>query len=311
VLRLHQEGYKQEPSLPVISVVGGTGFVGSYLVLDLLQMGYSLHLLVNQTDSGLVSPRERIKSFKGSIENEQAMCECFKGSDIVYHLVGLIAETRRKTFKGTVAEGTAKLVNAAHKAGVKKIIYLSALGVAEDSPSAYFRTKWDAEQHVINSGLDYTIFRPSIIYGLEDKFINRIARMVKWMPLVPVIGNGKYRFQPVYVEELCAIMAKTSAADFTSHKIYEIGGARALTYDEIIDIIKRILNYRRKTIHLPVSLMRLIATILMVVSKPAPLTVDQINMMQTDSICDSSLAERDFGVKFSSFENQLSKYLRR
>lgn len=308
---LPPEDREQEQRSPVISIVGGTGFVGSYLVLDLLQRGYSLHLLINQTDPGLVSPGGRIKSFKGSIENEQVLCECFAGSDIVYHLVGLIAETRHKTFKGTVAEGTAGLVSAARKTGVRRIIYLSALGAAKDSKSIYFQTKGDAEQHVMNSGLDYTIFRPSIIYGLEDKFINRIARMVKLLPIVLVIGNGRYRFQPVYVEELCAVMTRAAEADFASHKIYEIGGAQALTYNEIIDIIKRILKCRRGTIHLPVALVRSMAVLLMAVSKPAPLTVDQINMMWTGSTCDSSLAEKDFGVKFSSFENQLSKYLRR
>ena len=308
-LPLEDQGQKRQS--PVISVVGGTGFVGSYLVLDLLQMGYSLHLLVNQTDPGLVSPRGQIKLFKGSIENEQALCECFAGSDIVYHLAGLIAETRHKTFRKTVSEGTAKLVAAARKTGVKKVIYVSALGAAANARSIYYQTKWEAEQQVINSGLDYTIFRPSIIYGLEDKFINRIAHMVKSLPVIPVIGNGRYQFQPVYVEELCAIVARSAEADFTSRKIYEIGGAQALTYLEIIDIIKRILRYRRGTVHLPVALMRPLAALLTVVFKPAPLTVDQIEMMQVGSTCDSSLVERDFGVKFSSFENQLLKYLRR
>ncbi len=292
-----------------IAVLGGSGFIGSYLVLNLLQMGYHLHLLVNRTNPDLVSPTGRISTFRGSIEDEQALAECFAGCEVVYHLVGLIAETRTKTFQKTVVEGTEHVVAAARKAGVKKVIYLSALGAGPDKASRYYRTKHQAEQQVVSSGLDYTIFRPSIVYGLQDKFINMLARMIRRSPVIPVIGDGEYRLQPVYVEELCAVMARASREGFTSGRIYEIGGPEPLTYLEILDIIKRILNKKRMTVHIPVFMARWGARVLESFLKPAPLTTDQIAMLAAGSTCDQTIAEKDFKVKFSALESQLRKYM--
>ncbi|MDD4051742.1 MAG: complex I NDUFA9 subunit family protein [candidate division Zixibacteria bacterium] len=307
------EGNIDKASVPdelqAIAVLGGSGFIGSYLVLNLLQMGCRFNLLVNRTDPDLVSPTGRIKTFQGSIENETALEECFTGCEVVYHLVGLIAETRTKTFQKTVVEGTGHVVAAARKAGVKKIIYLSALGADPDARSAYYRTKFQAERQVVASGLDYTIFRPSIVYGLQDKFINMLAGMIRRSPVTPVVGDGQYRLQPVYVEELCAVMARSAREGFTSGRIYEIGGAEPLTYLEILDIIKRILKKKRVTVHIPVFMARWGARVLELFMKPAPLTVDQIAMLAGGSTCDQTIAERDFGVKFSPLENQLQKYL--
>jgi len=294
-----------------IAVLGGSGFIGGYLVLSLLQMGRHLNLLSHRTSPDFISPRGRINTFKGSIDDESGLEACFKGCDQVYHLIGIIAETKTKTFRKTVAEGTARVVAAAQKAGVKKIVYLSALGTEPNSDIAYFRTKYEAEQLIINSGLDYTIFRPSIVYGVGDKFINRLASMVRFSPILPVIGDGRYRLQPVYVEELCAVMALASARDITSRKIYEIGGPEQLTYVEILDIIKRVLGRRRVKVHIPLSLARMVACMMEKILKPAPLTRDQLKMMQTGSICDQTVAENEFGVRFSPLEMQLQKYMRK
>ena len=292
-----------------IAVLGGGGFVGGYLVLALTHMGYRLNLLTHKTDPDFVSTRGRIQSFEGSIDDNAGLLRCFEGCDLVYHLVGIIAETRTKTFQKTVIEGTARVVSAARQAGVKKIIYLSALGTAEHTESEYYRSKWAAEQAVINSGLDYTIFRPSIIYGVGDKFINKIAGMVRSLPVIPVIGDGLYRLQPVYVEELCAVMVMAADRETTSRKIYEIGGPEQLTYHEILDIIQRTLGRRRATVPIPLALARLAAYMMETIMKPAPLTRDQLKMMAAGSTCDQTVAEKEFDVKFSSLEMQLQRYM--
>jgi uncharacterized protein YbjT (DUF2867 family) len=292
-----------------IAVLGASGFIGGHLVLHLTHLGYRLNLIAHKTDPDFISPRGRIKTVKGSIDDEASLAQGFEGVDIVYHLVGIIAETRTRTFQKTVADGTARVVSAAHKADVKKIVYLSALGTREEADSEYFRTKWEAEQHIVESGLDYTIFRPSIVYGLGDKFINKIADMVHSLPVVPVIGDGRYKFQPVYVEELCIVMAMAAEAKFTSRKIYEIGGPEQLTYLEVLDIIGRVLNRRRPVIHLPMCLVRSGAFLMEKILKPAPITRDQLKMMAAGSTCDQTAAEEAFGVKFSPLEMQLIKYM--
>lgn len=292
-----------------IAVLGGSGFIGTHLTMFLLQMGYHLRLLHHTTDPDYVSPRGQIESVQGSINDPDALERCFTGCSHVYHLVGIIAETRTKTFRHTVAEGTQVVIDAAKEAGVAKIIYLSALGASEEADTAYFRTKWEAERAVIDSGLGYTIFRPSIVYGARDQFINKLASMITYSPVVPVIGGGKYRLQPVYVEELAAVMAQASRLDRTDGKIYEVGGPEQLTYLEILDIIKRVLGRKRLTVHIPISWAMMAAAVTEKVLKPAPLTRDQIRMLEKESVCDNTVVEKEFGVTFSRFELQLQKYL--
>lgn len=293
-----------------IAVLGGTGFIGSSLMFYLLQLGYQLHVLYNKRKPELESLRDQIKLFQGSIEDEESLRACFEGCDEVFHLVGIIAETRKNTFAGTVEQGTKNVVAAAKDAGVKKIYYLSALGTDENAESNYYKSKYVAEQTVKDSGLDYTIFRPSVVFGPDDDFINRVIKMVRLSPLVPVIGDGKYKLQPVYVEELCAVMADSTRRDFTSQKVYEIGGAEALTYLEIVDIIKRAVGMPSKSnIHLPLGMMKAVAAILEKILKPAPLTRDQLKMMAAGSTCDQTIVEKEFGVKFSSLEFQILSYV--
>ncbi len=301
----------EDPSPGKIAVLGSSGFIGAHLTLFLLQMGYRLSLLHHKADPDYVSPRGQIESVQGSINDKDALVRCFGGCTQVYHLVGIIAETRTKTFRKTVAEGTKAVIDAAKEAGVEKIFYLSALGASQDAQTDYFRTKWEAEQVVIESGLDYSIFRPSIAYGVRDKFINKIASMVKYSPVIPVLGDGEYRLQPVYVEELAAVMAHASRLDRTNGKIYEVGGPEQLTYLEILDIIKRVLGRKRLTAHVPISWAKIAAAVMEKILKPAPLTRDQIHMLKKESICDHTIVEKEFGVTFSRLEMQLQKYLRK
>jgi len=294
-----------------IAVTGASGFIGQYLTMTLMQRGHHLHLLSHRKDPDFVSPRGQVKIFQGSVDDIESMKKCFEGCDIVYHLVGIIVETKNKTFEKTVAEGTANLVRAAREAGVGKIVYLSALGTGPDSEVKYFQSKWAAENHVVDSEIDYTIFRPSIVYGTGDQFINRLARMIRLSPIIPVPGSGRFKLQPVYVEELCAVMALAAEKPETSGKTYDIGGPEQLTYLEVIDIIKRTMNRRRLTIHIPLSLVKAAAFILELIMKPAPVTRDQLKMMEAGSTCDQTVAEKEFGVKFSSLEMQLPKYMRK
>lgn len=300
---------RKDDAPTTIAVLGSSGFIGTYLTLNLAQMGNSLRLLYHRNDPDFVSPRGRIETVQGSINDEESLVRCFEGCRQVYHLVGIIVETGEKTFQKTVADGTATVISAARKAGVKKIFYLSALGTADNAESTYFRTKWEAEQHIRNSGLGYTIFRPSIVYGIQDEFINKIATMIRWLPVVPVIGDGEYKLQPVYVEELCAVMSLSSRQSFTDGKTYEVGGPERLTYNQILDIIKRVLNKRRPVFHIPVSWARAAAAVMERMMKPAPLTRDQVKMMAAGSTCDHTVVEKEFGVTFSQLETQLHKYL--
>lgn len=304
-----QSGRGDSNNSPPVAILGGSGFIGSSLVFKLLHIGARINFLTHRSDPDLLSPGGQIKFFKGDINDSKSLENCFSGCAALYHLVGIIAETKSQTFQKTVLEGTEAVIHAARKTGVKKIIYLSALGTNLHAKSNYHRTKYGAEQLIIKSGLDYTIFRPSVVFGSGDQFINMIARMVRQFPVVPVIGDGQYKLQPVFVEDLTTIMALSLARSQSSNKLYEVGGPEALTYLEILDIIKQILNKRRPNIHLPVSLMRLIASVLERFLTPAPITVDQLKMMEAGSTCDETLVEKEFEFKFTTLEKQLPAYL--
>jgi uncharacterized protein YbjT (DUF2867 family) len=300
---------RREDKIWHVGVVGGSGFIGGHLTLNLLQYGFHLHALSHRRPVDLVSIRGRVQVFDGSIEDEEAMVQCFEGCDVVYHLVGIIVETKTKTFEKTIRLGTERLVAAAKRAGVKRLIFLSALGTDSHAASRYFESKYAAEKTIKHSGLDYVIFRPSIVYGVEDQFINKIARIMKFSPFVPVIGDGLYQFQPLYVEELTAIMAYAADKEFVSKKTYEVAGPDRLTYLDLVDIIQRILNRKRMIVKIPFSVAHAAASILEKVVKPAPLTTDQLSMMRAGNTCDHTLVEREFGVSFAPLEQQLSKYL--
>ena len=292
-----------------VAVLGGSGFIGSHLVMQLLKVGCRLNLLTNKTKPDFISPGGRILKVNGSIESYENLRQCLIGCQAVYHLVGLIAETKEKSFEKTVVGGTSNVVRAAGDEGVKKVFYLSALGTEEQALSLYHQTKWKSERTIIDSGLDYTIFRPSVVYGEEDKFVNMIARMFRFLPIIPVIGDGLYKLQPIYVDELCYVMVKAMQDDNSDRKIYELGGPRQLTYIEFLDIIGQTLNKKRVKIKIPFALAKMVARIMEKMIRPSPLTVDQIRMLSAGSICDNTKVGEDFGVEFSTLESNLKRYL--
>ncbi len=298
-------------NIPPVAVLGGSGFIGSSLVMKLLHVGAKINLLTHHVEHDLVSPRGQLKFFEGDINNQESLEACFSGCAAVFHLVGIIAETKQNTFQKTVLEGTETVVRAAKKAGVGKVIYLSALGTNVKAQSKYHRSKYGAEQTIIKSGLDYTIFRPSVVFGPGDQFINMVAGMIRSLPLLPIIGDGLYKLQPVFLEDLTSVMVLSLSRTESSGKLYEVGGPEALTYLGIVDIIKQVLNKKRLHIHLPMGLMRLVASVLEKVLSPAPITVDQLKMMKAGSTCDHKIVEKQFGLKFTPLGKELPTYMER
>jgi NADH dehydrogenase len=238
------------------------------------------------------------------------MLTAFSGVDMIYHLVGIIAETRELTFEKTVAQGTANLIKAARECGVRKIIYLSALGTSDMAEMAYFRSKWLAEEAVRNSGLNYVILRPSLIFGPGDKSVNLFARLIKLFPVFPVIGDGRYVVQPIYINDLIKIMLDCIDNQKASGQTIEIGGPRAMSLRELIAIIRKTLHRRGLNLYIPTGLMTAVATILEMFFKPAPVTKDQIKMLLTGNSCENDTLYSIFEIELTSIENGLEEYLR-
>ena len=293
----------------ITAVTGATGFVGSHLVRRLLRDRHQVRALVRKpTDRWANQPG--VTLVEGSIDNVAAMTDAFRGADCVYHLVGLIAETRTQTFETTVVGGTRNVVQAAVAAGAGKLVYLSAMGTEAEALSRYHRTKYEAEQTVIGSGLPYVILRPSVIYGPGDGFVSLLAKLIRRSPVTPVFGSGRYQLQPVYIDDMTEIMTRALTSKSVLGQIVDCGGPEKLEYVSILDHIGAVLGKRRFRLHLPMAAARLMAVVLETFLRPAPLTRDQLLMMETGNTGDIARMKELFGVDPIGFAEGLKRYLR-
>jgi NADH dehydrogenase len=210
------------------------------------------------------------------------------GCDAVIHLVGIIREQRAEnvTFERVHTEGTRHVLEAAKAAGIRRYLHMSALGTRRGAASRYHRTKWAAEEAVRASELEWTIFRPSIIYGRGDGFVTLLASMIRRLPAVPVIGSGRQRLQPVPVEQVASGFVGALELPATAGQTYEVGGPEAVTMVELLDLIGRALGRRRVLkVHVPLGAMTPLARLLHPLPG-FPVTPDQLLMLGEDSVCD-------------------------
>jgi NADH dehydrogenase len=188
-----------------VFVTGGTGFVGRAILRELAARGHRARLLARDPDAARARtaslPGER-EFCQGDVLEASLLSAALAGADAVIHLVGIISEIGRQTYENVHTRGAENLVAAAKAAGVRRFVQMSALGVRANAVARYHKSKWAAEECVRASGLDWTIFRPSIIYGPGDGFVNLFARMSRWLPVLPVMGSGKNLMQPIAVEDV-------------------------------------------------------------------------------------------------------------
>jgi NADH dehydrogenase len=280
-----------------VFVTGATGFVGRAVVHALRADGLRVRCLVRRGSEHDLRGLEAIERVEGDVLVRQTLDEGIGGCDAVVHLVGIIREHRRRgiTFEHLHVDGTLNVLAAAAAANVRRYLHMSALGTSATAQSLYHQTKWLAEEAVRASALPWTIFRPSVIYGKGDDFVSMLARMVEKLPVVPVIGEGRQRVQPVPVEQVAEGFRRALAKPETVKQTYEVGGPEAVSLVELIDAIGRALGHPRvRKIHLPIRLMQVVAAALQGIPS-FPLTTDQIRMLGVDNTCAPEPFFRTFG----------------
>jgi NADH dehydrogenase len=214
------------------------------------------------------------------------------------HLVGIIREHRSRgtTFERLHVQATANMLGVAKEAGVKRYLHMSALGTRPDAPSAYHRSKWRAEEAVRQSGVPWTIFRPSIIFGPGDELISVLAGLIRRLPVLPVLGDGRYRLQPIPVEQVAEGFARALRVDKSVGQTYEMGGPEPYPFAEILDQIGAALGRRTvKKIHIPLGAVKLMTRALGWLPL-YPLTMDQITMLEEESVTDPTRFFADFEI---------------
>ena len=289
-------------------VSGGSGFVGGHVCRELRGRGHQVRLLVHRRQ---VLQEAGIEQVEGDVTDLASFSDAVAGCDGVINLIGIIREFpgRGITFDRLHVAATENMVAAARANGISRYLQMSALGARAGATSLYHQTKFQAEELVRGSGLDYTIFQPSLIFGPKDAFVNMLAGYIRHFSAVPVIGDGSYRLQPVAADDVARCFALALEKPETVGQTYTLCGRDQFTYNALVDTIglalgkSFVLKLRN-----PVGLLKLITPLLQRFSF-YPLTMDQITMLLEESICDGSWQET-FAFTPLGFEEGIGLYLR-
>jgi nucleoside-diphosphate-sugar epimerase len=300
-----------------IFVTGASGFVGRAVIEELLSRGYRVNALVNRRP--LDYPAEKVRSIPGGLFDPKALNEGVRDTLATIHLVGIIAESRANgvTFERIHFHGTKSVVDAAVAAGVKRFIHMSALGARPNAESRYHQTKYLAEQYVQSSGLDWTIFRPSLIHGAGGEFINMEAKWARHRAppffFMPYFGAGPFGcggaglLQPVFVKDVARAMVDALEKPKTVGEIYLLGGQDRMTWPEMHKTVsKAIVGKARRTVAIPVWKAKLLSAI--GIGQLLGFNRDQVVMSQENSVCDLTKFKDDFGWEPRGFGESLESY---
>ncbi|MCI3919577.1 NAD(P)H-binding protein [Paenibacillus sp. TRM 82003] len=300
-----------------IFVTGGTGYVGTAILSQLAERGFEAVCLVRPGSrlSGAAAASSRIRTVEGDLLNASSYRDALAGCDAAIHLVGIIREAPAKgvTFERLHVDGTRALVDACVAAGYardgKRLVHMSALGARPGATTGYFRTKWTAEELVRASGLPHVIFRPSVIFGPEDEFVNMLADLVR-LPLTPVIGSGRYRMQPVSLRTISDVFVKALTYD-PVNVAYDVGGPDQIAYNDMLREIGAALGRRRvRLVHAPLAIMRPVVR-LMERFPFFPITTTQLTMLLEENICrDGVPFYEDYKTAPLPFAAGIREYLR-
>jgi NADH dehydrogenase len=301
-----------------VLVTGATGFVGQAVCRELALRRYRVTALVRRAGSPAAQSLAKAAGavlLEGGVGEAGAWRDKLSGHQAVIHLVGIISEAGSATFEHVHVRTTANVLAAASAAGVKRFIQMSALGTRPHAVSRYHQTKWAAETLVRASGLDWTIFRPSLIYGRHSGFVRTFERISRYSPLVPVIGSGRAQMQPVSVDAVTRSFVGALEEPRAAGRVFDLTGHETLSFVEVLRALLKALGRHRLLLHLPLPLARAQASLLEVVlgrwlKLPPPLNRDQIAMLQEDNTGDGRPAAELFGLKPVRFADDLARMLR-
>jgi uncharacterized protein YbjT (DUF2867 family) len=292
----------------MILVTGGSGFIGRRVAARLVDSGHKVRVLARGQRRAELP--DGVEVAQANVVSGEGLPEAMVGVEKVVHLVAIIRETGNQTFETVIWRGTERVVEAAKVAAVRKLVYVSAIGARDDSAYPYLQAKWQAERAVMRSGLNHTILRPSIVFGEDDEFINALAGLVRYNLLVPVAGDGKAKFQPLWVEDLATCVVVCLDEDAHKGEVLEVGGPEHLTYDQMLDIVKEALGKSRMKLHVPLAVMRPLAQVMeWVLSKP-PVTREQLKMLALDNVTGTDAVMKSFGIQPRRLADTLD-YIRR
>ena len=267
-----------------VLVLGGTGFVGRHVVANLVTAGHSVVVPTRRRERGkhlILLPT--VDVVERDVHDPRTLRELVGDADVVVNLVGILHEHGRATFARAHVELARNLIDACRRAQVRRLVHMSALGADVDAPSRYLRSKGEAQALVESSALDWTVFRPSVIFGRGDAFLGLFAKLVRWMPVV-FLAAPKAKFQPVHVDDVAACFAQATQDDATIRRRYALCGPNVYSLRELVAYVAETTGHVRPIVGLGPSLSKLQARVLEL--SPIPLmTRDNLASMSVDNVC--------------------------
>ncbi len=281
----------------VITVFGGTGFLGSAIVRTLLRRGTSVRVATRRPERMQSADHpEPVMAVQADVRDEASVEAALEGSRAVVNAVGLYVEKGADTFESVHVRGAANVARLAARAGVERLAHVSGIGASATSSSSYVRARADGERVVNESFRDATIVRPSVLFGPGDSFLSTIDGISRLSPVFPLFGSGDTRMQPVFVDDVAEAVARMLEDSATRAHVSELGGPRVHTYREIIEAVLDYRGRRRMLLPIPFTMWALQAKLLALVPNP-PLTEDQVVLMRDDNIVGKDVVTlEDLGI---------------
>ena len=310
---------KPVPAPSLVTVFGGSGFLGRYVVGTLARLGWRVrvgvrqpHLANHLQPLGIVG---QVMPVQANLRYPDSLAAACTGAEAVVNLVGILSVAGAQNFDAVHAEGAAAVAHAARQAGARRLVHISAIGADTESASHYARSKAEGEALALDAWSETVIVRPSILFGPEDSFFNRFAAMARVSPGLPLIGGGHTRFQPVYAGDVAEGIARLLTLDGAAGKTYEFGGPETFTFRELMEFMLRTIQRRRALVPLPWALARLQAAVLQLLPGPL-LTMDQVELLKTDNVVSEAAAKEGrtlegLGIEPQGIEAIVPAYLQR
>lgn len=299
----------------LVTIIGGSGFIGRYAARVFVEAGWRVRVACRRPN---VAQDVKVAGLPGwvdlvqaNVRNPASLARAVEGADVVVNLVGILFEAGKQTFEATQDAGAKAVAEAARVAGVSRLVHMSAIGADQASKADYARTKAEGEAAVREAFPEAVILRPSVVFGPEDEFFNKFASMACWpvmhfLPVMPLIGGGKTRVQPVYAGDVAKAIVAAATLDEAAGKTYELGGPRAYSFREIYDYIFEVTDRHRLKLPVPFLAMKPLALMtgaafripmMRLFFGAPPITGDQIDMLKTDNVvADGALGLSELGI---------------
>jgi uncharacterized protein YbjT (DUF2867 family) len=291
----------------LVTVFGGTGFLGRRIVERLGAAGARVRMAVRHTMMAGVPSQGGgdVEVVYADVRDATTVARAVRDADAVVNAVGLYVEHGEATFQAVHVDGAQEVARAAREAGIPRLVHISGIGADVNSESSYVRSRALGERAVREACTEATILRPSVLFGRGDALFRYLAAITRISPVFPLFGNGSTRLQPVFIGDVAEAVVKALGAPSASGKVYELGGPRVYRYKELVELVLVHLKRRRVLVPVPFFVWKIQATLLGILPNP-PLTRDQVILMRSDNVVsDTALTFADLGITPRSVEAEL------